>query len=228
MKKNMKNILLLAVSMLLFNCTSDNIEEASINTLPTLTTTNATSITSSKIVTGGNISSNGGLEIISRGICWDIDQEPTVDKNTLLNGSGLGEYAVEISNLESNTNYYVRAFATNSLGTSYGNELNITTLKDVTYEVLVFEFTPDTGNNSSRLKYEIKFNNLNDISINGYHTITLNIDGLISSNIASSSSPCAEISGNSSCTISFDEEESFDIGMINSIELVSVEYHIEN
>jgi hypothetical protein len=78
------------------------------------------------------------------------------------------------------------------------------------------------------LKYEIKFNNLNDISLNGFHKITLNIDGLVSSNIASSSSPCYEISANSSCIISFDEEESFDIGMISSIDLVSVEYNFEN
>ena len=224
----MKKILFLTLSLLLLNCSSDNNEDEAINSLPTLTTNNVTNISSSRIISGGNISNNGGLDVTSRGICWSLNEEPTTNDNFLINGSGIGEYSVEVLNLESNTDYYARAFATNSLGTSYGNELNFTTLKDITYEVILFEFTPDTGNNTSRLKYQIKFDNLNDISINGFHKITLNIDGLISSNIASSSSPCYEISANSSCTISFDEEESFDIGMINSIELVSVEYNFEN
>ena len=224
----MKKILFLTLSLLLLNCSSDNNEDEAINSLPTLTTNNVTNISSSRIISGGNISNNGGLDVTSRGICWSLNEEPTTNDNFLINGSGIGEYSVEILNLESNRDYYARAFATNSLGTSYGNELNFTTLKDITYEVILFEFTPDTGNNTSRLKYQIKFNNLNDISINGFHKITLNIDGLVSSNIASSSSPCYEISANSSCTISFDEEESFDIGMINSIELVSVEYNFEN
>ena len=224
----MKKILFLTLSLLLLNCSSDNNEDEAINSLPTLTTNNVTNISSSRIISGGNISNNGGLDVTSRGICWSLNEEPTTNDNFLINGSGIGEYSVEILNLESNTDYYARAFATNSLGTSYGNELNFTTLKDITYEVILFEFTPDTGNNTSRLKYQIKFDNLNDISINGFHKITLNIDGLVSSNIASSSSPCYEISANSSCTISFDEEESFDTGMINSIELVSVEYNFEN
>ena len=224
----MKKILFLTLSLLLLNCSSDNNEDEAINSLPTLTTNNVTNISSSRIISGGNISNNGGLDVTSRGICWSLNEEPTTNDNFLINGSGIGEYSVEILNLESNTDYYARAFATNSLGTSYGNELNFTTLKDITYEVILFEFTPDTGNNTSRLKYQIKFNNLNDISINGFHKITLNIDGLVSSNIASSSSPCYEISANSSCTINFDEEESFDTGMINSIELVSVEYNFEN
>ncbi len=97
-------------------------------------------------------------------------------------------------------------------------------LQDVTYEVLLFKFTPDTGNNSSRLQYEIKFSNTNDISINGFHRITTNADGLISTSISTNNSPCYIIDANSDCTLSFDEEDSFDIGRVNSIELVSVEY----
>lgn len=103
-----------------------------------------------------------------------------------------------------------------------------TELQNVTYEVVLFEFTSDTGNDSSRLLYEIKFTNQNNISVNGFHKITLNTDGIISSNIATDSSPCYLIEANSDCTISFDEEQSFDIGIVNSIELVSVEYNFEN
>ena len=97
-------------------------------------------------------------------------------------------------------------------------------LKAVTYEVLLFKFTPDTGNNSSRLQYEIKFSNPNAISINGFHRITLNADGLVSTGISTNHSPCYTIDANSACTLSFDEEDSFNIGRVNAIELVSVEY----
>lgn len=100
-------------------------------------------------------------------------------------------------------------------------------LKEVTYEVLLFKFTPDTGNNSSRLQYEIKFSNPNDISINGFHRITTNADGLIIKSIASNHSPCYTIDANSVCTLSFDEEDSFNIGRVNAIKLVSVEYILE-
>ncbi|TVZ16292.1 hypothetical protein [Maribacter sp. MAR_2009_72] len=103
------------------------------------------------------------------------------------------------------------------------------TLESVQIEILFFEFIPDTGNNSQRLHYEINFINPNDKSIKGYHTITTNADGLVTSQISSNLSPCYEISPNSACTLSFDQEESYDTGLatVNSIELISVEYDIE-
>jgi hypothetical protein len=229
-KLNMKKILFLTLSLLLLNCSSENNEEIS-NTLPTLTTNTITNILSSTAMSGGNISNDGGDKIINRGICWSINENPTIDNNINTDGTGIGEYSVGIINLESNTDYFVRAFATNSLGTSYGNEQNFTTLKNITYNVLFFEFTPDTGNNTSRLRYEIQFNNPNNININGFHKITIRTEAngveIVSSKIGNDSSPCYEISANSNCSISFDEEESFDIGMVNSIELVSVEYNYE-
>jgi len=106
--------------------------------------------------------------------------------------------------------------------------IKVPVLENVTHEVLLFEFTPDTGNNSLRLRYEIQFNNPNDVTIHGFHKITTNSDGLVMSTLATDSSPCYEIAANSSCIISFDEEDSFDIGTVSSIELVSVEYNLEN
>ncbi len=223
----MKKISLLILIALCSNCSSNDGDETSIQR-PILTTKVVTNITSLSGVSGGYISDNGGSEIITRGICWDINKNPTLVNNSITKGAEIGGYTSEISNLENNTNYYVRAFATNSLGTSYGNEFSFKTLKNITYEVVLFEFTPDTGNNTSRLKYEIKLNNSNNVLVNGFYKISLNIDGVVSSKIASSSSECYEIGANSSCTIRFDEEESLNIGLINSIELVSVEYHFEN
>ncbi len=224
----MKKVLFLTLSLFILNCSSDNNEDTT-STLPTLTTNAVTSILPTTAISGGNISNDGGEDIINRGICWDTNANPTIDNNFTTNGSGIEDYSIQLIDLESDTTYYLRAFATNSLGTSYGNELNFTTLKHVTYEVLFFEFTPDTGNNTSRLKYDIQFNNPNSVAINGFHKITLRTTSngvpLVSSNIATDASPCYEISANSNCTISFDEEQSLDTGMITSIELVSVAYN---
>jgi hypothetical protein len=99
-------------------------------------------------------------------------------------------------------------------------------LLEITSDVINFEFTPDTGNNTSRLTYEIKFTNPNNLPVQGFPRVTLNIDGLVSTRIVSSGSPCTEIAENFFCTLTFDEEESLNTAMINSIELVSVEYVI--
>ncbi|HEA19838.1 MAG TPA: hypothetical protein ENH87_02845 [Pricia antarctica] len=97
----------------------------------------------------------------------------------------------------------------------------------VTNEVVLFRFTPDTGSNSSRLEYEIRFDNPNSIKVNGYHEVTLNVDGTVSTNLATNFSPCYEIGANSSCTISYDEQESFETNITTSVELVSVDYVLE-
>lgn len=100
-------------------------------------------------------------------------------------------------------------------------------LQNVTVEVLFWEFTPDTGNDTFRLHYEIEFHNPNDVAINGFYSITQNADGLISTLHSFNFSPCYQIEANSSCVFSFDEEDSFDIGMVNSIEFIAVEYNLE-
>lgn len=95
------------------------------------------------------------------------------------------------------------------------------TFKSVTYEVLLFEFTADTGNNSSRLRYNIKHSNPNKFAVKGSSKITLNYDGLIVSSFNR-----IDIAANSNFTESYDAEEPFNInlGKRNSIKLVSVEY----
>lgn len=99
-------------------------------------------------------------------------------------------------------------------------------IEDVGIDIVFFEFIPDTGNNTSRLRYEIKFTNLNTVAIKGFYEIVLNADGLETTTLSSSNSPCYEIDANSECILRFDEEESFDVTVINSIFLKSVSYDI--
>ena len=99
-------------------------------------------------------------------------------------------------------------------------------LESVSSELVTFEYIPDTGNNSSRLRYKIRFTNPNFQIIEGIYRITLNIDGTESTTVSNSQSPCAVINGYSSCSISFNEESSHDNGIPNAIEFVSAEYTI--
>ena len=95
--------------------------------LPTLTTTTATS-TATTIVTGGNISEDGGYSVTDRGICYSsTNAQPTTADMSVSNGAGKGAYTSTIANLQVSTTYYVRAYATNSIGTAYGEVVTIKT-----------------------------------------------------------------------------------------------------
>ena len=96
--------------------------------LPTITTTSITSITNSSAITGGSISSDGGSSIISRGVCWNTLGNPTINDSKTTDGSGVGSFSSNINGLASGTTYYVKSYATNSTGTSYGNQLVFTTI----------------------------------------------------------------------------------------------------
>ncbi len=95
--------------------------------LPVLTTTTTTA-TSKTISSGGNITSDGGYTITKRGVCYSTtNSNPTIADEFVTNGTGIGAYTCTITNLSVSTTYYVRAFATNSIGTSYGSVQVITT-----------------------------------------------------------------------------------------------------
>lgn len=97
-------------------------------------------------------------------------------------------------------------------------------LSNFSYDVLEFNFTSDTGNNTNRLQYKIQLNNLSDKTVKGIPYITKDIDGLISTEINFGN--CKELAANSSCIISFDKESSLDLGLIKEISIEKVEYFI--
>ena len=95
-----------------------------------LTTTEVSNVTSTSAVAGGNITDDGGGSITARGVCWGTSPNPTVNKTT--DGTGKGTFTSNISGLEDGTVYYYRAYATNSSGTSYGQEFSfITPVTDI-------------------------------------------------------------------------------------------------
>lgn len=95
--------------------------------LPELSTSAITDITINSAVSGGEITTDGGADVISRGLCWSISQEASVTGSHTTDGTGTGKFTSSISGVTPNTRYYVRAYATNSVGTAYGDELVFTT-----------------------------------------------------------------------------------------------------
>ncbi|HEY3372763.1 MAG TPA: fibronectin type III domain-containing protein, partial [Prolixibacteraceae bacterium] len=93
-----------------------------------LTTTTATNITSTSATLGGNVTSDGGAAVTERGICYSTTTNPTTSSFRIIIGTGTGSYSNATSGLAAGTTYYVRAYAINSQGTAYGNEINLTTL----------------------------------------------------------------------------------------------------
>ena len=94
---------------------------------PTVTTNNVTGITETTAVCGGNVTADGGAMVTARGVCWSTSQNPTITGSHTTDGSGTGSYTSNITGLNTGTTYYVRAYATNSGGTSYGSRKSFTT-----------------------------------------------------------------------------------------------------
>jgi FKBP-type peptidyl-prolyl cis-trans isomerase 2 len=95
---------------------------------PTVVTTIVTSITGTTAASGGNITSDGGGSITARGVCWATTADPTITNDKTNEGSGSGTFTSSITGLTPSTAYHVRAYATNSAGTSYGSDEQFTTL----------------------------------------------------------------------------------------------------
>ena len=95
--------------------------------LPTVTTDTLSNITDTTAICGGNVSSDGGSAVIARGVCWNTTQNPTVSGDHTVDSSGTGNFTSTITGLTSGTTYYVRAYATNSVGTAYGSQVEFST-----------------------------------------------------------------------------------------------------
>lgn len=95
--------------------------------IPTLTTIEVTDITGATATCGGDITDDGGLEVIARGVCWNIAPNPTIADSHCNDGEGIGIFSSSITGLNVSTNYYVRAYATTSAGTAYGDQKIFTT-----------------------------------------------------------------------------------------------------
>ncbi len=95
--------------------------------LPTVTTDAATNVGAYTATCGGNVTSDGGASVTARGVCWSTSPNPTIADSHTTDGSGTGSFTSSIIGLTDTTTYYVRAYATNEAGTSYGNQVSFIT-----------------------------------------------------------------------------------------------------
>ena len=101
---------------------------------PIVTTNVVTDITSYSATCGGS-AVDGGQSITHRGVCWSTGSTPTVLDSKTDDGPNSGNFTSLITGLESSTVYYVRAYATNIIGTNYGEEIFFTTITQGSYNL---------------------------------------------------------------------------------------------
>lgn len=121
--------------------------------LPVLVTSDLINPGPFSVNTGGDISSDGGYSIKRRGVCWSTNTNPTINDNYSVDGRGTGSYQSSITDLDETKTYYIRAYATNRIGTAYGQEMM--------YEPLL-HFNPD-----------LVYKTVSDHEGNTYKTITI-------------------------------------------------------
>jgi uncharacterized protein (TIGR02145 family) len=100
-----------------------------------LTTTSLSAVTTTSAACGGTIATDGGAAVTARGVCWSTSTNPTIANSKTSDGTGPGLYPSSITGLTKNTLYYVRAYATNSSGTSYGDEILLKTFTGTVSDV---------------------------------------------------------------------------------------------
>ena len=145
--------------------------------LPTVTTSEVTNVSFTTAECGGEVT-EGDLTVTARGVCWNTTDNPTVDDSHTVDGSGAGAFTSTITDLTGNTTYYVRAYATTSEGTVYGetrtfetNNPNEFTVNGVTFKMIYVEggtfdmgATTEQGNEAEKDEYP-----MHSVTLDGYY-----------------------------------------------------------
>jgi len=112
--------LLVSFAIFLKSCTDDP-------ELPTVRTFAPSEITRNTVIASGQVLYDGGSPVLGKGFCWSIYQNPDFTDYFTAVGEGAGPFSAEVTGLTPNTRYYIRAYATNSIGTAFGEEISFTT-----------------------------------------------------------------------------------------------------
>lgn len=131
-------------------------EEEGGATKPVVKTISITDIYLYKASCNAEVVSDGGAEVTARGVCWSTNQNPTINDNKTTDGSGIGSYTSKLSQLKSGTQYYVRAYATNEKGTSYGEQKSFTTIDAGKAQITITDITETTAVFNIETTYDVR------------------------------------------------------------------------
>lgn len=121
--------------------------------LPAVATGAVSNISKTGATVAGSLTSDGGGTITERGIVWGLNADPTTADNKVADaGTDIGDFTADVSGLDLSTTYHVRAYAINSAGTSYGDDVTFTTLADITTFWVVGDYNGwDNSDNAEML-----------------------------------------------------------------------------
>lgn len=143
-------------------------------TIPVLTTTGINTFDTNSATMGGNVTSDGGKVVNDRGIVWSTSTAPTIASNKIAIGSGTGTFSQSVSALPSGTRIFVRAYATNAIGTAYGNEIDFYT-KTTVSTIVKSDLSPT---NAGTVGFNVTFaDNLTGLDASDFSVATNGITG---------------------------------------------------
>jgi hypothetical protein len=122
-------VLIGMIIIIIGSCKKDKETETS-DQVPVVTTSVISDVTSSTVIFGGNVTSQGSDSVTSLGVCWSTSENPTINDAKTIDSKGTGSFVSIITGLADSTRYYVRAYATNSKGTGYGETRTFTTRQE--------------------------------------------------------------------------------------------------
>lgn len=126
------SVLVIICLLVMHSCKKDPV-------LPSVTTDTPAEITRTSAMVGGIVTDDGGLPLLDKGICWDTKKNPDLSTHFIPADEGNENFFIKITGLKPNTLYFVRAYATNELGTAYANEISFTTLPVTTGTVITLQ-----------------------------------------------------------------------------------------
>jgi hypothetical protein len=122
--------------------------------LPTLSTNSISNIVFGGATSGGTVSDDDGVAVTARGVCWSMSENPTISDSHSSDGTGIGSFTSQITRLLSGQTYYVRSYATNAAGTSYGDNKSFITT-DIPGNALDFDGSDDYVNCGNDVSLQI-------------------------------------------------------------------------
>lgn len=143
---------------------------------PQVSTISVDSVRANRAYASGEVINNGGLSVTERGFCWSTSSNPTINDETSNEGSGIGEFSNWVTGLASDSTYYLRAFATNSQGTGYGD---IISFRTITLATVITIAATDVTSTQAVLGGNVTNDGGNDITARGIcwsHTTNPTID----------------------------------------------------